>query len=80
MEAICKRYYPYSETDEWYLQVFLTGKTYKIINKTFNNGQNWYHVEHEEGSDTDLFNEIEFNDYFLSMKEIRRQKLQKIKK
>ena len=87
MNAICKKSYPYIESDKYgntlqsmtFLQTFLTGKTYKIINKMFIEGENWYSIKNE--SDTvELFSETDFNDYFTTIVKIRKEKLQKINK
>jgi len=83
MEAICKNYYPYDVKLQPNIklsdQSFLTGNTYKITYRNFVNNQNWYQVENENGG-RELFTEDEFNDYFLTLSEIRRLKLKKLKR
>lgn len=76
MEVICKKYYPYEEDARLFLQTFLTGKTYKIVNM-LNNSEKWYSIKNENGT-IELFSETDFNDYFTTISKIRKDKLQKI--
>ena len=80
-KAICKRSYPYAEGDYlYYHQLFLIGKTYNIVSKVQQSSELWYGIESEGGYNTELFSETEFHDYFITISEIRKEKLQKINK
>ena len=78
-KVICKKYYPHGDINMYQFQIFLTGKTYKIINKVWHQNQYYYLIENE-ALETDPFNEDEFKEYFHSIAKMRKDKLLKLKK
>ena len=79
-KVICKKYYPGIEMGlDTQFQIFLTGKTYKIINKIWHQNQYYYLIENESVK-IDPFNEDEFKEYFHSLAKMRKDKLLKLKK
>ena len=77
MDVIFKKYYPFAEDSRLFLQTFLTWKTYKIVNSTIYENENWYSIDNEYNT-VDMFNQTDFDDYFITKKELRSKKLQKI--
>lgn len=76
MKCICIRSYPYSDDDDLkFHQSFSINNEYDYI--TFHKlGHTWYRVTslyYEE-----LFKEDEFPDYFMTLSDIRKLKMQKI--
>jgi hypothetical protein len=60
-------------------QYFLTGNTYKIINKVWSKDRFYYMIENDAFK-LDPFDENEFKEYFHTIAEIRKNKLLKLKK
>jgi len=76
MEVICKQYYPGEFIDIKY-QSFLTGRTYKLVDRIYHQNQFYYRIENETGK-SDFFSHEEFKDYFYSFSRMRKDKLLKI--
>lgn len=77
MEAICKQYYPYSNEPGFFHQTFYTGMTYNY-EKIYHENYFWYKVTDVLGR-PELFDQDDFNDYFITKSYIRKEKLEKIK-
>lgn len=81
MKAICKRSYPY-ETEQdirTYYQLFIKGKSYEYENtypKISDKIEEWYFVKNDELDATETFNQIDFETFFISEKELRKIKLE----
>lgn len=74
-KCICKLDYPGPGS----YQTFLSGETYEydnIWNETLQ--EFWYSVKNDIDR-FELFSNIDYKDYFISLKELRKQKLNKIK-
>lgn len=81
MKAKCKKTYPYDSEDilKTSSQIFIKNENYeyKILNT--DSCENWYLVQpHDEYSKSELFNESEFEIYFISSNDIRKIKLENI--
>ena len=79
MKVICKKYYPFGEEFGSKYQSFLPGKSYlcdRIMHPTIN--EFWYIIKNEDYSN-EFFSPSDFEYYFITIAEIRRKKLQKIK-
>lgn len=84
MKALCKQSYPYGDgggglglTIDSKHQNFLSGKTYDIIDSIWNNNEQWYVMRKESGG-SELFSPSDFPFYFVTMAEMRKDKLQRI--
>jgi hypothetical protein len=76
MNAICKRSYPYDDSDNEYvkrLRIFITGSLYPYITMYSQN-----EIMYRVGEYGEIFTKDEFNDYFISEKEIRKEKLKRL--
>lgn len=78
MKCICIRSYPYTDDDELkFYQSFSVNNEYDYT-KIYINNQTWYKVNslyYEE-----LFEDAEFSDYFMTLSDLRRIKIQQINK
>ena len=77
MKAICKRSYPYETFDDIITdyQLFIKGKSYEYENtypKISDKIEEWYFVKNDELDATETFNQIDFETFFISEKELRK--------
>jgi hypothetical protein len=79
MDVTCKRSYPYDDASNLTIhQEFLVNKNYNVSHKFEIKGEIWYRIEGESRS-ISMFNNDEFNDYFIDIKKERKQKLLSLK-